>query len=63
MACPVLPISPTRGGRSGVSKTKSFQIPKWLVYEAYKRIKANKGSSGVDGESLDAFDQDLKNNL
>lgn len=44
-------------------KTKPFQIPKRLVYEAYKRIKANKGRSGVNGESLEIFDQDLKNNL
>jgi len=26
-------------------------------------VKANRGAAGVDGESLMAFEQDLKNNL
>jgi len=34
-----------------------------LIYEAYKRVKANKGSAGVDGQSLEDFDHDLENNL
>jgi RNA-directed DNA polymerase len=42
---------------------KSFQIPKQLVWEAYKRVKANKGAAGVDGQSIDDFEKDLKNNL
>jgi RNA-directed DNA polymerase len=42
---------------------KSFQIPKQLVWEAYKRVKANKGAAGVDGQSIDDFEADLKNNL
>lgn len=44
-------------------KTKSFVISKFVVWEAYKRVKANKGSSGVDGETLEVFEKDLKNNL
>jgi RNA-directed DNA polymerase len=44
-------------------KDKSFQISKRLVWEAYKRVKANKGSAGVDGQSIEAFETDLKNNL
>mgnify|MGYP006289249659 FL=1 len=44
-------------------KTKSFVISKSVVWEAYKRVKANKGSSGVDGETLEVFEKDLKNNL
>jgi len=46
-----------------VSETKPFQIPKHLVYEAYKRVKANQGGAGVDGESLKDFESDLTNNL
>ncbi len=46
-----------------MSKTKPFDIPKRLVWEAYQRVKANKGAAGVDGQSLDAFDKDLTNNL
>jgi group II intron reverse transcriptase/maturase len=38
-------------------------IPKQLVWDAYQRVKANRGAAGVDGESLAAFEQDLKGNL
>ena len=44
-------------------KTKSFVISKFVVWDAYKRVKANKGSSGVDGESLEGFEKNLKDNL
>jgi RNA-directed DNA polymerase len=44
-------------------KEKSFAIPKSMVWEAYRRVKANKGAPGVDGESLGEFDADLKDNL
>ena len=42
---------------------KSFQIPKQLVWEAYRRVKANKGAAGVDGQSMTDFEEDLSNNL
>ena len=43
--------------------TKPYQISKHLVWEAYQRVKANKGADGVDGESLQAFEAKLKDNL
>jgi RNA-directed DNA polymerase len=46
-----------------VSEAKPYVIPKQLVWEAYKRVKANRGAAGVDGESLAAFEKDLKGNL
>jgi group II intron reverse transcriptase/maturase len=49
-------------GKSG-PEGKSFQIPKQLVWEAYRRVKANKGAAGVDGQSMADFDEDLRNNL
>ncbi len=49
-------------GKSGLEE-KSFQIPKQLVWEAYGRVKANKGAAGVDGKSMNDFEEDLKNNL
>jgi RNA-directed DNA polymerase len=46
-----------------MSATKPFTIPKRLVYEAFKAVKANAGSAGVDGESLEEFERSLKDNL
>ena len=46
-----------------MNKAKPFCITKREVWEAYKRVKANRGAAGVDGESLQAFEQDLGNNL
>lgn len=43
--------------------TKSFEISKRQVFEAYKRIKANKGGAGVDGESIEQFEEELSSNL
>jgi group II intron reverse transcriptase/maturase len=45
------------------SGSKSFEISKHLVFEAYLRVKANKGAAGVDGESIEQFEADLKGNL
>jgi hypothetical protein len=44
-------------------KPKSFEISKWAVWEAYRRVKANKGAAGVDEQSLAEFERDLKGNL
>jgi RNA-directed DNA polymerase len=50
-----------------VDKTQSvgkpFEIPKRLIWRAYLKVKDNKGSAGVDGQSLTEFEQDLKGNL
>ena len=46
-----------------MKQTKSYEIPKRLIYEAYKRVKANKGGAGVDSQSQKDFDKDLENNL
>ena len=45
------------------SQVKPFDIPKQMVWEAYQRVKANKGAAGVDGKSVEQFEQDLRNNL
>jgi len=33
------------------------------VLEAYRRVKANRGAAGIDNESIEMFEQDLKGNL
>ena len=43
--------------------TKPFAISKALVWEAFKRVKANGGSAGVDGESIEEFESKLGDNL
>jgi RNA-directed DNA polymerase len=45
------------------SDDKSFAIPKQLVWEAWRQVKANKGAPGVDGQALDEFEADLRDNL
>jgi RNA-directed DNA polymerase len=44
-------------------KDKPFVIPKQLVWEAWRQVKANKGAPGVDGQALEEFEADLKGNL
>jgi len=46
-----------------LSKAKPFSISKRVVLEAYKRVKKNEGAAGVDDESIEDFEKDLKNNL
>jgi RNA-directed DNA polymerase len=46
-----------------LNKARPFSIAKRVVWEAYKRVKANQGVAGVDGESIAEFERDLTNNL
>ncbi|WP_424513421.1 group II intron reverse transcriptase/maturase [Psychrobacillus psychrotolerans] len=44
-------------------KTKPYVISKNVVYEAFLRVKANKGSAGIDEQSIAEFEENLKDNL
>lgn len=46
-----------------MSKPKPFDISQDVVREAYRRVKANHGAAGVDGESIEEFEKDLEGNL
>jgi RNA-directed DNA polymerase len=42
---------------------KPFRIAKAAVWEAYRRVKANKGAAGVDDQSITQFEADRDRNL
>jgi hypothetical protein len=46
-----------------MNEAKPFCISKKEVWEAYKRVKANKGAAGVDEQSIEDFEKKLKKNL
>lgn len=46
-----------------MTETKPFNISKRAVVTAYEKVKANKGTHGVDEQSIEDFEKDLKNNL
>ena len=46
-----------------MTTTKPFSISKHVVWEAYRRVKSNKGSAGVDNQSIAEFEVELKANL
>ena len=46
-----------------VTEAQSYAIPKEKVREAYRRVKANRGAEGVDGQSLATFEENLEGNL
>jgi RNA-directed DNA polymerase len=46
-----------------VDEAKPFNIPKREIWEAFKRVKANQGAAGVDGQSIAEFEANLSGNL
>jgi len=46
-----------------VRKSKSFEVSKALVWEAWQQVKKNRGSHGVDRQSLECFEDKLEDNL
>ena len=54
---------PTGFREEPVDKAKPFSIAKRAVWEAFKRVKANQGAAGVDGQSIADFEANLTGNL
>lgn len=46
-----------------MTSTKPFSIAKRTVWEAYQKVKANRGAAGIDDESIAMFEQNLSKNL
>ena len=57
---------PSNANPQGEERTKTakpFDIPKRLVWSAWRLVRANAGAAGVDEESIELFERDLRNNL
>jgi RNA-directed DNA polymerase len=44
-------------------QTKSVPITKMMVWEAYKLVKSNKGSAGIDLQTLVGFEKNRSKEL
>ena len=50
-------------GEEPMNEAKPFSISKQEVWDAYLRVKANQGAAGVDEQSIEEFEEHLKDNL
>jgi RNA-directed DNA polymerase len=48
---------------SDVKSTKPYSIAKRIVWDAYQKVKANRGAAGIDDETIAMFEQNLSRNL
>lgn len=46
-----------------MTSTKPYSIAKRIVWDAYQKVKANRGAAGIDDETIAMFEQDLSRNL
>ncbi|NMD42956.1 MAG: group II intron reverse transcriptase/maturase [Firmicutes bacterium] len=46
-----------------MENSKPYKISKQAVWIAYKKVKANKGSAGIDGMNFGEYEENLKDNL
>ena len=46
-----------------MGESRQYDIPKRAVIDAYRRVKANKESAGIDGVDFEEFEKKLNNNL
>jgi RNA-directed DNA polymerase len=58
---PNLTVNPK--GEEPMNEAKAFLISKREVWDAYQRVKANKGAAGIDEQSITEFERNLKDNL
>ena len=60
---PACPGGQPREREESSSQAKPYCISKKVVWEAFQRVKANRGAAGVDSESVEEFERNLKDNL
>jgi RNA-directed DNA polymerase len=56
-------IITTRKGRIRMEGTKSVPVTQAMVWEAFMKVKANRGKAGIDGQSLSDFEKKIEDNL
>jgi RNA-directed DNA polymerase len=56
-------VRPTSNGRSLKDKAKPYRMARTEVLEAYYKVKSNKGAAGIDEQTIEDFERDLKRNL
>jgi hypothetical protein len=60
---PIASVGQPGNGEEPARAVKPFGIAKRVVWEAYRHVKANRGAAGIDGESMEMFEANLKDNL
>ncbi|MBC6463875.1 DNA polymerase, partial [Actinomadura sp. HBU206391] len=45
------------------SQSKSYDIPKRMVWDAWLKVKENGGAAGADGVTIEQYEENLKGNL
>ena len=45
------------------SQSKSYDIPKRMVWDAWLKVKENGGAAGADGVTIEQYEENLKDNL
>jgi group II intron reverse transcriptase/maturase len=58
-----LPLTTPKGGRDSGFETKSIPITKRMIWESYKKVRSNKGSAGIDEETIAMYEEQLEDNL
>ena len=46
-----------------MDKAKPLDIPKREIWDAFKKVRANQGATGIDGQSIAEFEADLASGL
>ena len=58
-----LPLTTPKRGRDSGAETKSIPITKQMIWEAFKKVRSNKGAAGIDEETIEWYEKRLQDNL
>ncbi len=52
-----------KDGKMNEEKTKSFAVSKEMVFGSYLKVCSKDGGAGIDKETIEMFNKDLRGNL